>query len=120
DDVAIGASLGLLTGSTTRESSRAFTDVGIGLSPYIVTTRTSYSAPTATLGARAQVGSMVLVSGAVSWIGDLDADVEDGGASDIAMPLQVMGGASARLLDDLLVAVNTRWSAWSGTETGDA
>jgi len=119
DDLAIGAAIGLLTGSATRNTFRFFEDDDVGLTPFETEVRTTYTAPLASLGARYRVGSAVLVGGAVTWTGDLSLSEGDGSDADVAMPLQVVAGASARLLEDLLVAVSTRWSGWSATDELD-
>jgi hypothetical protein len=118
DDLALGAAVGLLTGSTRRNTFRFFEDDDVGLTPFETEVRTTYSAPLASLGARYRLGS-VLVGGSVTWIGDLSVAEEDGPEADVGMPLQVVGGASAQLLEDLLIAVSTRWSGWSATDELD-
>ena len=123
DDVTLGAAVGLLTGSTTRTAIRGFVDDDIGLSPFSTETKTTYSAPLAAFGARAALGSSVLVSAGVTWIGDMNATEgsgDDETETDISMPLQVAGGVSARLLDDLLVVAATRWTGWSASEVEGA
>lgn len=115
DDFAVGAHGGILAGSTLRTTSREFGANSLGLANFSEDLKTSYSAPLASLGARYQLGSMVLVGASVTWFGDLTTKVEDGAESEIAMPLQLAGGASAQLLDDLLLAVGTRWTGWSDT-----
>ena len=113
DDLAIGAHAGVLAGSTLRTTTRQFGAGGGGLNPFAEDLKTSYSAPLASVGARYRIGSMVLVGASVTWIGDLSVEVEDEAESEVTMPLQLAGGASAQLLDDLLVSVGTRWTGWS-------
>ncbi|HEX6589601.1 MAG TPA: hypothetical protein VF039_11295 [Longimicrobiales bacterium] len=113
DDLAVGAHVGVLTGSTLRTTSRAFGANSVGLAPFSEDLKTSYAAPLASLGARYRIGSLVLVGASATWIGDLTVEVDDSTESEVAMPLQLAAGASAQLLDDLLVAVGTRWTGWS-------
>ena len=119
DDLTLGAAIGLLTGSSTRTALRAFVDDDIGLSPFQTEVKSTFNAPLAAAGLRYRIGSSVLVGAGVTWIGDLTASENDGNGeteTEISMPLQVAAGASAALLDDLLVVVNTRWTGWSATE----
>ena len=115
ESFTVGATIGFLTGSSRREARREFEDDDIGLSPFGSEVRTSYSAPLATLGVRLRAGEMVRVGAALTWTGDLGVD--DGETeSEVNMPLQAVGGASAQLLDDLLVAASARWTGWSATD----
>ena len=128
EDLTLGAAIGLLTGSSTRTVLRAFVDDDIGLSPFQTEVKSTYNAPLAAAGVRYQVGSSVLVGVGVTWMGDLTAtetsqssspdnpDAESETETRISMPLQVAGGVSAALLDDLLIVVNTRWTGWSASE----
>ena len=119
DDLSVGAHGGVLAGSTLRTTSRGFGANSIGLAPFSEDVKTSYSAPLASFGARYRIGSMVLVGASVTWIGDLNTELDDEPAGEISMPLQLAGGASAQLLDDLLLAVGTRWTGWSDTGAVD-
>lgn len=116
EDLTLGAAVGFLTGSSTRTSRRDFENDDVGLSPFQSRIASSYSAPLASLGVRWMPASMLRVGAAVTWIGDLTVDVEDGETTELAMPLQAVAGASVQLLDDLLLAMSGRWSGWSATE----
>ena len=122
EDLTLGASIGLLTGSSTRSALRTFADDSIGLVPVQSETRSTYTAPLAALGMRYRIGSAVLVGAGLTWMGEMNVSEGEGEGeveSGISMPLQVAAGASARLLDDLLVAVQTRWTGWSAAEELD-
>ena len=119
EDLTLGASIGLLTGSAMRTALRTFDDDDDGLIPVQTESRTTYSAPLAALGMRYRIGSAVLVGAGVTWIGDMTVSEGPDGdevETELSMPLQVAAGASAQLLDDVLVAVQTRWTGWSATE----
>ena len=118
EDLTLGASIGLLTGSSTRTALRTFEDDDDGLLPVQTETKTTYTAPLAAVGMRYRIGSAVLVGAGVTWIGDMTAREgdDDGDETEIGMPLQIAAGASARLVDDLLVAVQTRWTGWSAAD----
>lgn len=116
EDVAVGASVGALTGNQRIRLIRQFDTAGAaGFEPFDQTYGWAYSGITASAGARARLGNVTQVGASVTWSGTVSADSTDGGAADreFDLPLQVAGGASVYLGPALLAAVSARWSGWS-------
>lgn len=116
ETLTLGASIGVLTGSTSRVARRTFEDDDVGLSPFQTERSSAYNAPLAGIGVRWRPGSALRVGAALTWTGDLSIDVENGTDSETSMPLQAVAGASVHLLDDLLVALSGRWTGWSSAD----
>lgn len=116
EDVAVGASIGALTGSQRIRLVRQFdTTAAAGFEPFDEAYGWRYSGVTASLGARARLGNVSMVGASVTWSGTLSADSTDGPAAsrEFDLPLQVAAGGSVYLGPALLAAVSARWSGWS-------
>lgn len=118
--LAVGAGLGVHTGSQRIRYSRTFSGEGAGFRRFDETFGWRYFGPTASLGALWDPVNEVRVGASVSWAGTVSADSADGRASsdEFDLPLQLATGASAYLAPALLAAVSARWSGWSAASPG--
>ncbi|MFP4622540.1 MAG: hypothetical protein ACLFRX_00015 [Gemmatimonadota bacterium] len=116
--LAVGAAVGLHTGSRRLDQQRLFDSTAFGrLEPFTDSRTVHYSAPMAQLGAQWDPLEILRVGASVTWAGTLTADSARGSAvtTEYELPLQVAGGASAYLAPTLLATVSGRWSGWSTT-----
>ena len=116
--VALGAALGLYTGSVRRELTRTFPDAVNGdFQSFSSVTQWGYRGLLASVGGRADVGSVLRVGGALTWSGTLKADSAVGAAvpKSYKLPLQAEFGASALLAPTLALSAGARWGGWSKT-----
>lgn len=114
--LAVGAAVGVHTGSQRLEFQRLFDTTSLGnLDPFSQVRSVRYSAPMAQLGLRWDPISALRLGASVTWAGTLSADSTSGPARDAEydLPLQVAAGASATLAPSLLATVSGRWSGWS-------
>lgn len=120
---ALGAAVGLHTGSQRIEFRRLFDTTSVGfLQPFTEVRAVQYSGPMAQAGFRWDPIDAVRLGASVTWAGALSADSTDGAARsrDYDLPPQVAGGVSAYLAPNLLAAFSGRWSGWSRTEPSTA
>ena len=123
DDIAIGATLGAVTGNQRIQLVRRFDTAGTaGFEPFTDTYGWRYSGMTASAGMKAELGAAGQVGASVTWMGTVTADSADGPATgrELELPLQVAGGGSVYLGPRLLAAASARWSGWAGTSPGGA
>lgn len=116
DDIAVGATIGALTGNQRIELVRRFDTAGVaGFDAFTEAYGWRYSGLTAAAGARAEIGAFGQVGASVTWAGTVTADSTDGRATgrELSLPLQVAGGGSVYLGPRLLLAASARWSGWS-------
>jgi hypothetical protein len=114
--LALGAAVGLHTGSQRVEYTRLFDSTSVGdLRPFTEVTRVEYSAPMAVVGMQWDPSSLLRVGASVAWGGTLSADSVEGPVDDTEydLPLRVAAGASGYLGPNLLATVSGRWSGWS-------
>jgi hypothetical protein len=120
---AIGAAVGLHTGSHRIEFRRLFDTTSVGFVQSFTQARAvQYSGPTAQAGFRWDLIPEVRLGASVTWAGALSADSTAGTATsrDYDLPLQIAGGVSAYLAPSLLAAFSGRWSGWSVTDPNTA
>ncbi len=123
EDIAVGASIGALTGNQRVRLVRRFDTAGDSrFQPFQTMFGWRYSGATASVGAKANLGRVGQVGASVTWSGTVSADSTDGGAPDreFDLPVQVAGGASVYLGPALLAAASARWSGWSGSAPAGA
>lgn len=123
EDIAVGASIGALTGNQRVQLVRRFDTAGDSrFQPFQTMFGWRYSGATASVGAKAMVGRVAQVGASVTWSGTVSADSTDGGAPDrsFELPIQVGGGASVYLASGLLAAASARWSGWSASAPAGA
>lgn len=118
--LAVGAAVGLLTGSSARLFTRTFDTLAadVGITSFANSGRWNYSGATATVGALVDIGDVVRAAGSFTWFGALDAEPgqgTEGVARSYAMPLELRAGASAALAPGLSAAASLAWADWSGT-----
>ena len=116
DDIAVGASIGALTGSQRVRLIRRFDTAGsAGFEPFTTAYGWRYSGMSAAVGAKAELGRVGQIGASVTWNGSVTADSTDGGAVDreFDLPMQVAGGGSVYIGSRLLAALSARWSGWS-------
>ena len=116
--VALGAAVGLYTGSLRRELIRSFPDsVNGDFQGFTSLTQWGYHGLLASVGGRADVGSVLRVGGALTWSGTLKADSALGAAvpKSYKLPLQADFGASALLAPTLALSAGASWGGWSKT-----
>lgn len=125
--IALGAALGVYTGSVDRTTTRTFPDsVNANFIGFTSTTRWRFHAPLASVGARVDLGSAIRVAGSATWSGTLKADSALGAATPrtYPMPLQAEWGVSGVLAPKLVATLGGEWAGWSRTKfspctTGD-
>ena len=115
EDIAIGASVGALTGNQRVQLVRQFDTAGTaGFDPFVEEYGWRYSGVTAAFGAEAELGALGRVGASVRWSGDVTADSTAGPAAGrtLDLPLEVAAGGSVYLGPRLLLAASGRWSGW--------
>jgi hypothetical protein len=102
DNLAVGLTGGMYTGSLDRSIRRTFEDT-VSFQSFESRLRWSYKAPQATVGARWDPASSVRVGAAVTVGGKLKANAEEGVAEnrEYGAPYKLTAGASALLSRDL-------------------
>jgi len=118
--LAVGVTVGVMTGSSTRLFSRAFDTLAadIAIAPFQSSGHWSYHGTTATVGALFDVGGALRGAGSVTWSSALDAEplADTGGeARSYDMPLEVRAALSAQLAPRLSTIVSFGFADWSGT-----
>ena len=118
--LAVGAAMGLLTGSSARLFTRAFDTLtaDIDIASFGSSGHWSYSGTTVTVGALVDIGEVVRAAGSFTWFGALDAEPDqdtEGVARSYAMPLEFRAGVSGALVPGLSAVVSLAWADWSGT-----
>ncbi|CAN5633656.1 hypothetical protein BH23GEM10_BH23GEM10_16410 [soil metagenome] len=111
--LAVGAAVGLLTGSVERTAGRAFIGAeGSGFNLLTDTYRWSYQAPVATVGMRLDIAGRVRVGASAMAGGELQARAQTDDAVDreYGAPLELSAGASARLSSLLVANGGAVWS----------
>lgn len=112
--LAVGLGAGLYTGRLERVASRVFPDTNT-IEGYESRAAWSYSGPLIAAGAWWQPVPIARLAASITWSGELHANAEDEGSSDlrVKLPLQIAVGASGHLEPRLLAAVGGRWAGWS-------
>lgn len=117
-----GIDVGIQVGRNIGDVSRVFTrnfdslDVGAGVAPYRAGGRWSYRGWTASVGAGADVGTILRLSAAYTWSGELDALPDDetlGGDATFGLPTELRAGATALLSPQLRAMVGIHHAGWS-------
>jgi hypothetical protein len=121
--LALGGSIGTYTGELTRNLSRTFDslDVGLDVSESRTTGLWNYSGLTGTVGATVDVAEVLRLSANVSWSGDVEAEPADGTSGSGAafdFPMQIRLGGSGALTPGLMAAVGVTYADW--TRAGEA
>ncbi len=115
---ALGASLGLHTGSVERSTRREFPDST--LIPFEDRARWDYIGPLASVGMRWDAIPQMRIGASMTWSGTLKAKPKEGSTTsyEYDMPLRVTAGASGRIARRLFAAVSTTLSNYgSGSYT---
>ena len=117
---AVGAAVGLLTGSSARLFTRTFDtlSVDVDIAAFANSGRWGYSGTTLTVGALVDIDDVVRAAGSFTWFGALEAEPRhgtEGAARSYDMPLEFRAGVSGRLAPELSAALSLAWADWSGT-----
>ncbi|HSH46356.1 MAG TPA: hypothetical protein VK966_10985, partial [Longimicrobiales bacterium] len=123
ENLALGASLGALTGNQRVRLTRRFDTTAVSdYRPFDETFAWRYSGLAARAAAEWRLPSVAQAGVSLSWASSVSADSTDGRATDreFDMPFQAAMGASAYLGPSLLAAVSARWSGWSGADATGA
>lgn len=117
---AVGAAVGLFTGSSARLFTRTFDTltVDVDIAAFANSGRWSYSGTILTVGALADIDDVVRAAGSFTWFGALEAEPRhgtEGVARSYDMPLEFRAGVSARLAPELSAALSLAWADWSRT-----
>ncbi|HEX6694963.1 MAG TPA: hypothetical protein VF035_09730 [Longimicrobiales bacterium] len=104
DNLAVGLTGGMYTGSLDRSIRRTFEDT-VSFQSFESRLRWSYKAPQATIGARWDAMTGVRLGAAVTVGGKLKASAEEGVAEDreYGAPMKLTAGGSAQVSRDLMV-----------------
>jgi hypothetical protein len=118
--LAVGAAVGVYTGSSTRLFTRVFDTLAadVDIEPLQSSGHWSFSGPTASFGAMTDVGDVFRAAVTLTWSGTLDADPSEdteGASRSYDMPLELRAGMSGALAPDLNASVSYSWADWSGT-----
>lgn len=116
--IALGAAVGLYTGNAVRQVTRSFPDsVNGNFLGFTTRTQWGFHGPLASVGARADVGTVLRVAASATWSGTLKADSSVGAASpkSYKMPAQAEVGASAILAPKLALSVGGTYAGWAKT-----
>ena len=115
--LAVGVGLGLLTGNVERTAARTFADTSRLLVPFNDTRRWHYNAPLAAGGVRWDIAGRVRLAASAMVGGELSANGE-GEVEDrtYGAPIEIAGGASARLSSVLLGTAGALWSRMPDVE----
>ena len=115
DRLALGAAVGVYTGSQRVRYVRSFTSEDAGFEDFDETFGWRYVGPLATAGVQWDPLPSLRLGAAVQWSGTLSADSMEGRAAarEVDLPLQASAGASAYLSSSLLASVSARWNGWS-------
>lgn len=108
---AVGAAVGLHTGSLERQVDRTFGDSTI-YNPYTTQIRWDYSGIIGAVGARWDPDPALRLAASATFGGDIDADAEEGDAvsRSFSTPLRVAFGASGLLGTELIATLGAEWS----------
>lgn len=122
-DVDVGIQVGRHIGDVSRVFTRTFDslDVGGTIEAFRAGGRWSYRGWLASVGAAADVGSILRVSAAWTWAGDLEAipdENTDGAGEVFALPSELRVGATAVLSPQLRATIGAHHSGWSTTDEG--
>lgn len=115
DDIAIGASVGAVTGNQRIQLVRQYDTTSVaGFESFVEAYGWRYSGVTAAFGVDAEVGRLARLGAMVRWSGDVTADSTEGPAvgRSFDLPLEVAAGGSVYLGPRLLFAASGRWSGW--------
>jgi hypothetical protein len=115
---AAGASFGIYTGDLTRNLTRSFDslEVGVDVSNAQIGGFWNYSGLTATLGGAVNVEDVLRVAANVTWSGDVEADPSDdtsGAGAVFDFPMELRVGASGLLTPGLMVVAGVSYADWS-------
>lgn len=116
--LALGASVGTYTGDLTRNLTRTFDSLEVGVD---ATESQSggfwnYSGLTATAGAAVDLADVVRLSANVSWSGSVEAEPSDdtsGSGATFDFPLEIRAGGSGVLTPGLVATVGMTYADWS-------
>jgi hypothetical protein len=116
--ISAGAAVGLYTGDLTRNLTRRFDslEVGVDVTDSQIGGFWHYSGFTATLGGAIDVVEALRIGANVTWSGDVEADPSDDTAGSGAVfdfPMEVRVGASGVLTPGLMVAAGLTYADWS-------
>jgi hypothetical protein len=117
-NLAVGAALGLHTGSQRVTYERGFDVPEEVLTPHRETLAWRYRGPLAQAGVRWEPTMIIRLGASVTWAGTLVGEPTEGRAErrELDLPLQLAGGASAVLVPGLIATLGGRWSGWSVTD----
>lgn len=117
--LAVGAAVGLYTGSLEREVTRTFEDTTLtNVQRFQTRLRWGYRGPQATIGLRWDPLPVLRLASSVTWAGELEAEGEEGDARDRSfdLPWQIAGGASAWLAPRILAGISAQWTGWAAAQ----
>lgn len=120
-DLDIGVQVGRHIGDVSRVFTRSFDSLDVGgvVQPYQSGGRWSYRGWLASIGASADVGSILRLAAAWTWAGDLDALPDEdtvGGAEVFPLPSELRVGATAVLSPLLRASFGVHHSGWSSAD----
>jgi hypothetical protein len=120
--VVPGIDVGIQVGRNIGDVSRVFTrrfdslDVGTVVAPFQAGGRWSYRGWMASAGASADIGTVLHLSAAYTWSGDLDALPDEqtlGGEATFGLPSELRAGATAILSPQLSAIIGIHRASWS-------
>lgn len=119
---AVGAAVGLHTGSLERQVDRTFGDSTVNYTPYTTQIRWDYSGIVGVVGARWDPDPALRLAASATFGGDIDADGKEGDAvsRSFSTPLRVAFGASGLLGTELIATVGAEWSEAEAESEGGA
>lgn len=121
ENVDVGIQVGRHIGDVSRVFTRTFDSLDVGgvVQPYQSGGRWSYRGWLASVGASADVGSILRIAGAWTWAGDLEALPDEDTLGDEAvfpLPSELRVGATAVLSPQLRASVGVHRSGWSSVD----
>jgi opacity protein-like surface antigen len=121
DRVDVGIQVGRNIGDVSRVFTRRFDslDIGGSLPSFTAGGRWSYRGWTASAGAATDVGSVLHVSAAYTWSGNLDALPDEstlGGEATFGLPSEFRAGATAILSPRLRASFGVHRASWSAAD----
>jgi hypothetical protein len=116
--LSTGASFGVYTGDLTRNLTRTFDslEVGVDASQAQIGGFWNYSGLTATFGTALDLANVVHLSANVTWSGEVEADPSDdtsGSGATFDFPRELRAGGSGVLMPGLIATVGVSYADWS-------